>query len=58
MGEPLERAGGVDKMRLWMLSGTTVAAATAMGLTLGSYAVSPVPSVPRRCDERAIRVLE
>ena len=28
-------------MRLWMLSGGTVAAATAMGLTLGSYAVSP-----------------
>lgn len=28
-------------MRLWMLSGGTVAAAAAMGLTLGSYATSP-----------------
>ena len=41
-------------MRLWMLSGTTVAAATAMGLTLGSYAVSPQRSPLERDAEPSL----
>ncbi|WP_157078253.1 hypothetical protein [Sphingobium abikonense] len=41
-------------MRLWMLSCGTVAAAAAMGLTLGSYAISPQRSPLDQPDEEPI----
>ena len=43
------RCAGIDARRF---------APLRIGQTLAVPAVSPVPSVPRRCDERAIRVLE
>ena len=43
------RCAGIDARRF---------APLRIGQTLAVPAVSPVPSVPRRCDERAIRALE
>ncbi|MEC7931952.1 MAG: hydrolase, partial [Pseudomonadota bacterium] len=43
------RCAGIDARRF---------APLRLGQTLAVPAVSPVPSVPQRCDERAIRALE